>query len=177
MSAVLWRRLDVPGHDSCRLDGFRLEGTAVFSGPAQVRYELTCDDQWRSRHGRVQGWVGDESFDRTIERAGTSWLLNGRPVPGLEHCLDLDYGFTPATNLTQLKRIALKVGEAAEVPVAWLDVPSAQLVLLPQRYERRTENTYWYESPTADYAAELVIAGNGFTFSYPGLWELVASRP
>jgi hypothetical protein len=175
VSVVLWRRLDVPGHDSCRLHGFRLEGTAVFSGPAQVRYELTCDERWHSRRGRVHGWVGDESFDLTIERADTSWLLNGRPVPGLEHCLDLDYGFTPATNYTQLQRIALKVGEATDVPVAWLDVPAAQLVLLSQRYERRTETTYWYEAPYFGYAAELAMADDGFTRTYPGLWELEAS--
>jgi uncharacterized protein len=177
MTFVLWRRLDVPGHDSCRLDGFRLEGTAVFSGPAQVRYELQCDERWISRYGRIQGWVGDDSFDLTIEHSGTAWLLNGKPVAGLEHCLDLDFGFTPATNYTQLRRIALDVGEAADVNVAWIDVPDARLTYLPQRYERRTENTYWYESPTADYAAELAIAGNGFTLSYPGLWELEASPP
>lgn len=176
MINVLWRRLDVPGHDSCRLDGFRLEGTAVFEGPAQVRYELTCDEQWISRHGRIQGWIGGESFDLTIEHTDT-WLLNGKRVPGLDHCLDLDYGFTPATNFTQLRRVALNVGEAADVNVAWIDVPSAQLTFLSQRYERRTEQTYWYESPTANYAAELVMAANGFTLSYPGLWEQVASRP
>lgn len=179
IAVALWRRLDVPGHDCCRLDGRLLEGTAVFQderGPAYVRYTLACDDGWRSRYGRVEGWIGDDRFDLTVERADT-WLLNGQPVPGLDHCLDLDYGFTPATNLAQLQRIALRIGDAADVPVAWLDPPSARLVLLPQRYEGRTETTYWYESPTAGYAAELALANSGFTLSYPGLWALAASRP
>ena len=34
VGAVLWRRLDTPGHDACRLvrndAGWQLEGTAVF---------------------------------------------------------------------------------------------------------------------------------------------------
>ena len=33
------------------------------------------------------------------------WKLNDVPVPELAHCVDLDLGFTPATNLMQLRRL------------------------------------------------------------------------
>ena len=68
---------------------------------------------------------------------------------------------------------AVAVGAVAEVPVAWFDGEgeSKELARLPQRYERRREDTYWYESPTANYAGELVIASDGFALRYPGLWE------
>ena len=45
---------------------------------------------------------------------------------------------------------------------------------LPQRYERRSATTYWYESPTAGYAELLELAPSGFVSRYPGLWEAVA---
>ena len=67
--------------------------------------------------------------------------------------MDLDYGFTPATNVLQLSRIALKPGQRAEVPVAWFDLDSASLIELPQSYERRSEASYWYEAPTVPYRA------------------------
>ena len=60
---------------------------------------------------------------------------------------------------------------AADVPVAWLDVATGTLEVLPQRYERRAEATYWYEAPRFDYAALLEVGPAGFIHRYPGLWE------
>jgi uncharacterized protein len=92
-------------------------------------------------------------------------------MPDLGECVDLDFGFTPATNLSQLRRIALPIGKAAEVPVAWLDAPFGSLELLQQRYERRTAGTYWYQAPRFDYAALLQVSRAGFVQQYQGLWE------
>jgi hypothetical protein len=120
----------------------------------------------------VWGWASDDTIDMTIEHADGEWHLDGAVVDGLEGCLDLDLGFTPATNLTQLRRLALDVGASADVPVAWLDVDSWSLQRLPQRYERRTPRAYAYQSPTFGYDAVLDVSPDGFVTRYPGLWEL-----
>jgi hypothetical protein len=86
-------------------------------------------------------------------------------------CVDLDLGFTPATNLLQLGRLALTEGQAADAPVAWLDVSAGTLEVLSQRYERRSATTYWYEAPGFGYAGLLEVAPTGFITRYPGLWE------
>lgn len=180
MNAALWRRLDQPGHDACRLsqvkEGWRLEGTAVFldeQSPAKLTYTVMCDGGWQSQSGRVSGWIGPRTVDFEIWRTTAGvWMLNGRPVPELEHCLDLDYGFTPATNALVLRRLALSPGQTADAPAAWFDPAEGTLILLPQHYERRSESTYGYESPTAGYAAELEIHPNGFARRYPGLWDM-----
>ena len=57
------------------------------------------------------------------------------------------------------------------MPVAWLDVTSGQLEVLRQRYERRSQWTYWYEAPRFGYAALLEVTPAGFVRRYPGLWE------
>jgi len=93
-------------------------------------------------------------------------------VPGLENCSNLDLGFTPATNLLQLRRIALVAGQTALVPVAWLAVAGGTIEGLTQRYERRTDATYWYEASRFHYAAMLEVAPTGFVRQYPGLWEM-----
>jgi hypothetical protein len=181
---VLWKRLDHPGHDSCRLTrsggGWKLEGAAVFEderGPAHLAYEVWCDGEWRAQGGHVSGWLGSLPIDTTFSRAKDAWHAKGRAVPGLEDCLDLDFAFTPATNFFQLRRLNLAPGQAADAPSAWFDPGSADLVLLPQRYERRSESAYWYEAPTVGYAAELRVTPQGFVSSYPGLWELVEAPP
>ncbi len=178
--AILWRRLDMPGHDACRLvegdGGWRLTGAAVFrhdGAPACLAYRVDCDGQWRTRDGVVQGWVGARPVELRVTRMPEGvWTLNGEIVANLDGCVDLDLGFTPATNLFPLRRMALLVGQAADVPVAWLDVPVGTLDTLHQRYERRTTETYWYEAPRFDYFATLQVNAGGFVERYPNLWEV-----
>ena len=180
VDCILWRRLDSPGHDACRLEridgGWQLEGTAVFrheDGAARLAYRVTCDARWHSREGRITGWIGTREIDVTVlHSADGRWLLNGAAVAGLDGCVDLDFGFTPATNLFQLRRVDLAVGESADVPVAWLDVPECTLSVLHQRYERRTEREYWYEAPRFEYTTMLEMSATGFAQRYPPLWEV-----
>ena len=139
---------------------------------ARLDYEASCDTAWRSLRGRVRGWIGDRRVSVDIDRSKDgAWSLNGTAVPGLEGCLDLDFGFTPATNLFQVRRAALREGEAASVPAAWWDLSVQTLLLLPQRYERRGRLTYWYEAPATGYAGLLELSEDGFIRRYPGLWE------
>lgn len=178
---ILWQRLDTPGHDACALtntgDGWELGGAAVFLDtethePAALTYRIRCDPAFRNQSASVQGFVGARrvAFEVARDRTGT-WMLDGRRVPGLEGCEDLDLGFTPATNLLSIRRLALDVGQGAEVPVAWFDLTETTLRLLPQHYRRRSRTTYAYDSPTVGYSAELEVDEDGFVRSYPGLWR------
>ena len=175
-----WMRLDRPGRDSAMLEpsdgGWLLRGAAAFDherGSAAVAYQVEVDARWETKRGLISGFLGDQTVQHEIKRDNAGWRLNGLRVEGFEHLVDLDYGFTPATNVLQLSRIALKPGQSAEVPVAWFDLDSASLTELPQRYERRSEASYWYEAPTVPYQNLMEIAPNGFVRSYPELWRLV----
>ena len=176
---ILWRRLDTSGHDACRLVdrgvAWRIEGTSVFrheTGPAALVYEVECGRDWRTRECAVNGWMGSRQVSIRVTRSSTGlWTLNGQVVPNIQECVDLDLGFTPATNLPQLRRIALQVGQSADVPVAWLDVPFGSLEVLQQRYERRTAETYWYTASRFEYAALLQVCAIGFVQLYPDLWK------
>jgi uncharacterized protein len=176
-----WMRLDRPGRDAASLQpsdgGWLLRGAAAFDhegGSAVVAYQVEVDARWETKRGVISGFLGDKTIAHVIRRDDAGWRLNGRKVEGLEHLVDLDYGFTPATNVLQISRIALAPGQRADVPVVWFDFDSASLIELPQSYERRSEVSYWYEAPTVPYRALLEIAPNGFVQSYPGLWRLVA---
>jgi len=175
-----WTWLDRPGRDAALLrpidGGWLLQGAAAFdhdAGSAAVAYRVEADARWRTRRGMISGFLGDETIRHEIQRDDAGWRLNGVRIEGLEHLVDLDYGFTPATNVLQLSRIALKPGERLEVPVVWFDLDSASLIELRQTYERRGEASYWYEAPGVPYRALLEIAPSGFVQSYPGLWRLV----
>ena len=62
-ASILWRRLDVEGHDACLLsqaDGAHsLEGQAIFvqdGKPCCLAYEVICEAGWRTRSARVDGF-------------------------------------------------------------------------------------------------------------------------
>lgn len=179
--SLLWRRLDTPGHDACRVDrhsdGWRLDGVALFvqdNAPVRLTYGLTCDAAWRTLDGFVRGFVGHRFVEAVaVRRPDGRWTLDGREVPGLDHCGHLDLGFTPATNIAQVQSLELADGVSADFDVAWLDTPPSPLVVLPQHYERRG-GSMWYESPTVGYEALLEFTPDGIVRLYPTLWKLEA---
>jgi hypothetical protein len=154
-----------------------LEGAAAFlhqDAPACLQYWVACDAAWRTREGAVQGWFGARKIDIRVARSECgAWAMNGTSVVGLEHCVDLDFGFTPATNLFPLRRLALEVGQGAAVPVAWLDAAGGALEVLQQHYQRRAADLYAYEAPRFNYAEVLQVGPMGFVYRYPRLWEAV----
>ncbi len=176
---AIWRRLDTPGHDAAVLTrsdtGWSLRGTAVFKyqdGPACLNYSVDIDTSWKTKRGEVHGFLADRKFKHIILREPEGWYLNGDLIVGLEHLWDLDYGFTPATNLQQLRRVAVAPGQPTDIPVAWFDIDRTTLTELPQRYERRSETTYWYVAPTVSYEGLLELSQNGFASIYPRLWQM-----
>ncbi len=176
-SSMLWRRIDAPGHDACRLesanDGWRLEGAAVFhgkEGPTFLAYSVQCDALWRTVSGRVRGFAGERAVEAVIARRDSVWTLNGIVVPELNHLVDLDLSFTPATNLQQIKRVPIAANESVSLPVAWFDVEAGTLTELPQTYERRGPNAFWYRAASVGYEGLLQLAANGFIRDYPNLW-------
>lgn len=119
----------------------------------------------------IEGMIGVRRVDYAIARNLSGWTVNSVTVQGMQHLVDVDLGFTPATNLQQLQRVEIVRVGAVDVPVAWFDIETGKLTELAQRYERRGESTYWYEAPRFGYAGLLELDPDGFIRSYPSLWE------
>lgn len=177
-STILWRRLDEPGHEFARLsptDGeWLLAGAAVFLHEARacwLDYSITCSATWETTSASVQGWMGQRRIQVSIEvDASRRWRLNGDPVPGVTECIDLDLNFSPSTNLLPIRRLALEVGQRAEVTAAWLRFPSFLLEPLAQIYHRTAPDTYRYESAGGSFVRNLTVNQIGFVTQYPDFW-------
>ena len=181
-TSVLWRRLDQPGHEACRLlarDGlWHLAGTAVFAherGPCRLDYLVVCDATWRTVSARVAGWVGDAPVSVEIAvDPGARWRMNGAEQPAVAGCTDVDLNFSPSTNLLPIRRVALAPGQEARVKAAWLRFPSLALEPLEQVYRRTGPSTYRYESDGGRFAADLEVNDAGLVTLYPGAWAVEA---
>ncbi|TQV81961.1 putative glycolipid-binding domain-containing protein [Denitrobaculum tricleocarpae] len=182
LRTVLWRRLDIEGMDACSFErsagGYLISGTALFqdhSGPALITYQVSCNADWSSQSARVSGWTGSEKRDFTVERcAKGQWYSDGEKIAGVDALLDIDLGFTPATNTNALKRLRLEIGQQAETTAVWLDTEDWRFKPLKQVYHRLSETEYAYSSPSHDYAANLVTDAFEIIRSYPQLWTEVS---
>jgi hypothetical protein len=180
---ILWRRLDQPGHDAARLEqqggGFQIEGTAVFdeaAQPCRLDYRVSCDDRWRTRAATVSGWMGTTAIDWIVAADdGRTWTLNGQTCPSVHGCEDVDLSFTPATNLLPIRRLALQVGERANVRAAWLSFPEGVLEPLEQTYARVADRQYAYESAGGTFRTRLDTNEAGIVTHYHGLWQRVGA--
>ena len=176
-----WRRLDMPGIDVCELrplaDGWCVEGVAEYGTGAErarLNYMVEAGDDWVTRRALVEGTAGPATIKLEVERRiDGSWHVNGEHARSVDGLFDIDLGFTPATNLFPLRRLALEPGEVADAEAAWLDDRSWTFARLPQRYERRDARSCWYQAPTAGYEGLLVVNAEGFVEEYPGLWTAI----
>lgn len=180
--AILWRRLDLDGHDAARLTvadaGGELRGAAVFErdgAPCRLDYRVRFDAKWRTRGARITGWMGAKTVrcDAVSDGEG-AWRVNGEHEPSLRDCRDIDLSFTPATNLLAIRRLNLRRGETANATAAWLLIPEFTVTPLGQIYRRIDDRQYLYEAPVFDFRATLTVDDAGFLTHYPGLWKAVA---
>jgi uncharacterized protein len=179
---ILWRRLDVPGHDAASLqmdeEGAVLSGMAAFHerAPTALAYVVQVDREWKTTEGHVWGWRGLDAIDLRLHRDNDgTWTLNDELSPEVQGCMDLDLSFTPATNLLPLRRLALRIGQSAEVRSAWLEWPEVRLTPLVQRYARRSDTEYDYESrlPGGElFRSTLRVRPEGWVLDYGGLWRV-----
>ena len=165
---VLWNRLDQEGMDACRIraadEGWAIEGTAVFGDDenpvVNLSYRLLCESDWRTRGADVHGW-----------------MANDRPIDLTGGLLDVDLGFTPASNTNAIRRLDLGIGEKVETIAVWLDVADWTMKPLTQTYERLSLTVYAYESLQHGYKAELQVNTFGIVLDYPGLWKAERAIP
>ncbi|MHB0971465.1 MAG: putative glycolipid-binding domain-containing protein [Thermoanaerobaculia bacterium] len=177
LTTVLWRRLDVPGHECATLRegeaSWLLRGTALFAHdgmPVRLDYLVICDRGWATRSARVDGFIGERHIGVKIAvRADGTWEMNGVRHPAVAGCIDLDLNFSPSTNLLPLRRLDLAIDQESAVRAAWLRFPEFTLEPLEQTYRRVAGNAYRYAS-SSGFTAEIEVNDAGLPIRYDDVW-------
>lgn len=181
MAVVLWRVADGSGLERAALrrdgDGFAVDGTALLAlrrRPFEVRYRVTTDRQWRTRAVDVTVTTPEREDHIALLADGQGgWTMGAHPLSGVEGCLDVDLGFTPATNTLPIRRLDLPVGGHADIDVAWVAFPSLRVERSAQRYERLAGDRWRFRSD--GFSADLLVGEEGFVREYEGRWSAIAS--
>jgi hypothetical protein len=186
-SRMRWRRLDVPGREEARVErtdaGWRLTGEfdAEEAGvAARLRYTIDCDLEWRTLSALIEGEAGGGLVRFALAADGLGhWVCDDTPVHELAGALDVDLGFTPATNTLPIRRLGLAVGESAPVRSAWFRFPELRLEPLEQTYTREDARGFRYRALVdgEPFIARLDTDAFGRVLHYEGLWEAELAEP
>jgi len=144
---------------------------ATERGRFGLSYRLRIDPAWRLREAVLATTAG---LELTLSTDGSGrWRDgNGRPLPQIEGCIDIDIEATPFTNTLPIRRLGLSVGDSADIAVTYVSLPDLALGTARQRYTRLSgTSTYRFESLGSEFTAELPVDAQGLVLDYPGLFR------
>lgn len=158
--SVLWTSAELGSAEHVVIDrhadGALLSGITVVAfdhQPAHIRFSVSVDADWRTQSVDVEVvGQGRAAIQMRVDEAG--WTVNGVRRTDLAGCVDVDLGWTPATNTLPIRRLGLEVGESVEITAAWLRFPELVVVASQQRYVREGESTWRYVSGEHDFVLE-----------------------
>ena len=175
--------------------GLSAHGTAIAATPVPYtcRYEIITNETWASV--LLEATVEGPGFVRTtrLERATGRWRVtaseqgdldaalraSGHPragMPGsdepggLDRALDVDLAFSSLTPTLPIRRTRLlqdEIGAAREVTVAWVLLPSLEVVSATQTYTYLGDGRVRFSS--GSLRVELSVDAEGYVAHYPGL--------
>ncbi len=179
--AAAWRRVDVPdglgyGCISGTATGFRLEATEVVhddEAAYTVSFTVDTDTAWQTTAvcATANSPTGRSTLALLRSHDGR-WNHSGQELAELAGCIDADIAATPLTNTLTINRLGLAVGESAALRVVWVDVPSMEVTLSRQRYERLAPRGGYERYVYSDdvYGPYVLTADhNGMVADYEGL--------
>jgi uncharacterized protein len=179
--------------------GFKARSTMVAATPIQftARYEVVTDDGWNTVRCEVTSEGAGFLRSVRLERATGRWrvtaseqgnldavmLAAGHPRPAqpgseepgkLHQALDVDISFSPLTNTLPIRRLHLLdagagVGTSRSVVVAWILLPSLEVIESAQTYRVVGDHVFRFSS--GDFSAEIDVDEQGYVMHYPGLAE------
>jgi uncharacterized protein len=181
---VLWAGTDAWRAEEARVelgaDGVRAEGTqlGIEPSPYRLTYALDASAGWLTRRlaVRVAGAAGAERSVLLEHDGAGAWRVDGVDVPALDGALDCDLSFSPLTNLMPVRRRGLhERGGAADFVMAWVDVPSLEVIAYRQRYAHLAAGRVRFTSLEhhVGFVADLELDADGLVERYPGLAERV----
>jgi hypothetical protein len=146
--------------------------------PFRVAYEVRCDVGWRVRAVHVGVPCSEASDVELLSDGQGNWSRpDGRDVPELKDCIDVDISVTPFTNTLPIRRLSLAPTESAEVSVAYFEGTELQAWPELQRYtcleKSERGGLYRFLSLDGGFTADLPVDANGLVLDYPGLFKRV----
>ncbi|HSK06705.1 MAG TPA: putative glycolipid-binding domain-containing protein [Acidimicrobiia bacterium] len=155
--------------------GYRFTGTTLIRREGirvEIDYVVDTGPDWSTRSARIDIPAVATLFEVEVSH-DRRWVIDGDHRPDLDGCVDIDLGWTPATNTLPIRRLRFKRGIPVTTRVGWLKW--SELVFMPaeQTYTKQGEGGWTYAS--GEFSADLVVDELGVVVDYgdPPIWRAV----
>lgn len=142
--------------------------------PVSIHYAVETDHRWRTRSATIDIMNVDSrhnvEWEVSADGKGT-WTLPGLGPKAEEQFagfLDIDFGFSPVTNILPIRKLKLVIGESAPVSAVWVRFPEFTIEPLHQTYTRISDDTYRYASDTG-FEGDITVDDRGIPIKYADL--------
>jgi hypothetical protein len=179
--SVRWRPHAGTGleHLGLTREGDRVVADSVVIGERDgrrygVRYRLVCDSGWRATRLDLETTDG-RSLHLRSEAAGAWTDADGRLLPALDGCVDIDLAGTPFTNTLPIRRLDPSPRDGTiELTMVYVPFDTFVPVTDGQLYRcLEPMALYRYEAADRTFAADLPVDRDGLVLDYPTLFERV----
>ncbi len=145
-------------------EGFTVAGHV---GRERVEYVLRLSPTWQVRQFILFRDLEEPDLWLATDGHGRWGEMNGAHRTELDGCYDIDLACTPFTNTLPIRRLPLHEGDAAELPVVYVDPETLEVRPVNQRYTRLTAHTWRYENVDSGYTTEFEVDEHGLVVDYP----------
>ena len=186
-----WRHVDNPLiQNEARVQfhqtGLSASGAQVGEG-YEATWELSAENNWATQNVVVNvvgdGWerhlelIRSEAGEWTSTTKESGTHPDDLPSPGIVQPADLttardcDLGLCPLTNTMPIRRLGLLEENVPKTPLimAWIDMPSLQVIASDQYYSSIDSHTVRYASETRGVDVELEVDDDGVVVHYPDM--------
>jgi hypothetical protein len=111
--------------------------------------------------------TGGNSLEILSDGRGHWRRADGTALPELDGCIDPDLSITAFTNTVAIRRLGCRVGEAADIKVAYILAPELSLRAAPQRYTHLADRMWRFHGLDIDFTADITVDEDGFVIEYP----------
>ncbi len=184
MRDVRWASLDSDGIEHLTLardgDGYLAESVIVGRHDDGRRYGLAyriaCDAHWRTTRATLTV-MGGRSLTLVRSREGRWQDGEGRALPALDGCVDIDIAATPFTNTLPIRRLGLRRDERRAIEVAYVTIPDLGVTCATQAYVCvEPGRRYRYEGIDGRFTAGIGVDDEGLVLEYDALFRRLPDR-
>jgi len=156
-------------------DGYRFAGNTLIRHEGirvEIDYVVEARPDWSTRSARIDIPALATLFEVQVSPQGR-WVIDGEHRPDLDGALDIDLGWTPATNSLPIRRLSVRTGVPVATRVGWLKWSELVFMKAKQSYTSHGEGRWTYAS--GNFSADLVVDELGVVIDYgsPPIWRAV----
>jgi len=180
--SVVWEWSDRRGLEHLQLaisaEGTKAEGLVVLDaegGVIRFRYSL-----FAGSNGRLQRCFvfvvagrGNETENFSFDEK-SSWMLNGKRMPGLEKCIAFDILDTPFPKTLIARNLNLEIGQSKDIWVAHVDNRNVSITPVQQTWQRLSSDSQGllrYRCTSSGIGCDYFLGDDLLVHYARGLWR------